>query len=156
MPLIWLRTNISTKIDEEDFLFLYFIGEWCLKNDYAFNGTVGYMHIIIAKRMNLNVDKTIDHVDRNRLNNKRDNIRLATATQNHANVNIQSNNTSGYKGVSFYSRYNKWEAYITVKQKKIRLGYFDDIIEAAQTYDRAAKHHFGEFAHTNFSEETNV
>ncbi len=61
-----------------------------------------------------------------------------------------ANNTSGYKGVSLFGRDSKWKAQIQVDGKKRHLGYFDDKIEAAKAYDRAALELHGEFAVLNF------
>lgn len=91
-----------------------------------------------------------DHKDHDTLNNRRDNLRRCTHSQNMANGRRQSNNTSGFKGVRFDTECNKWRAEITFCSKKISLGFFDDITAAARAYDAAARQHFGEFAHCNF------
>lgn len=90
-----------------------------------------------------------DHIDGDGLNNQRANLRLATHSQNHANRGMQRNNTSGFKGVSWQKKRKKWEARIRVNGHNVYLGYFDDIIEAARAYNRAAVKHFGEFARLN-------
>ena len=87
----------------------------------------------------------IDHENRDQLDDRIVNLRAATHSQNHANSNLQKNNTSGYKGVSWYSSRGKWEAYIKVNGKRLRLGYFDDVLAARDAYVAAAKKHFGEF-----------
>jgi hypothetical protein len=74
--------------------------------------------------------KEIDHYDRNKLNNRQSNLRLITISQNGHNNYIRKTNTSGCVGVSFYKNYNKWEAYITVNYKFIKLGYFNNINDA--------------------------
>jgi AP2 domain-containing protein len=91
-----------------------------------------------------------DHKDGNGLNNQRHNLRECTHIQNMQNGLIKSNNTSGYKGVSWYKNYGKWLSRIVVNRQRVCLGYFDDIIDAAMAYDNAAKKYFGEFARTNF------
>lgn len=61
-------------------------------------------------------------------------------------------NASGFRGVSWRGERSKWAARIRVNSKLITVGYFPDIEDAARAYDVAAKKHFGEFAHTNFSD----
>lgn len=110
--------------------------------------TTERLHQVIARRMGIAGEP--DHKDRNGLNNHRENLRPANDSQNQGNVGIQTNNTSGFKGVSFRRDRAKWIAYIRVDRKRIHLGYFDDPIEAALAYDVAALKHFGEFAALNF------
>jgi len=91
----------------------------------------------------------IDHIDGNPKNNKWNNLRLATNTQNSRNSAKPINNTSGYKGVSFVARLNKYRATIMIDRKSLHLGCFSDPKDAAQAYNEAAKKYFGEFALLN-------
>lgn len=88
----------------------------------------------------------IDHIDGNPLNNKIENLRKATNSQNSSNSKIKSTNTSGYKGVSFRSDTKKWQAALTKDYKKISLGCYETAEEAYQAYLNGSKKHFGEFA----------
>ena len=72
----------------------------------------------------------IDHIDRDRTNDKIDNLRLATRAENLANKGDYSNNTSGYKGVNFNKTVGKWQARANTSGKRISLGYFETIEEA--------------------------
>ncbi len=94
----------------------------------------------------------VDHIDGNKLNNCRDNLRICTRVQNSQNMARHKNNTSGYKGVSFNKARNKWDAYITVYGKRRNLGRFKTDLEAALAYDKAASFYFGEFAKLNLTE----
>ena len=105
-----------------------------------------YLHKIIAERMGLNVSKLTDHKDLNKFNNQRFNLREATKSQNLRNRNAQSNNKSGFKGVSWCKVKRKWRATIYAGGKHINLGYFDDPEEAHEVYCKAAIKYFGEFA----------
>lgn len=88
----------------------------------------------------------VDHKNHDTLNNRRNNIRSATPTQNQQNKRKISSNTSGYIGVNWHKNYGKWEASIRVDRKLIRLGVFDNIEEAARMRDDGVRKYFGEFA----------
>ena len=95
----------------------------------------------------------IDHRDLNGLNNAWINLREANSSQNNANRGKLITNTSGFKGVSWSKWANKYKAYIRINNKRKHLGYFKDLIKAAQAYDSAALQYFGEFARLNFPRE---
>lgn len=90
---------------------------------------------------------SIDHIDGNGLNNRRDNLRICTSKQNRQNCR-SFHGTSKYKGVSL-NRCGKWKAKIGMDDGSIYLGLFDIEEEAAIAYNEAAKKHFGEFARLN-------
>jgi hypothetical protein len=90
-----------------------------------------------------------DHRDADRLNNTRENLRLATQQQNTANARKRKGCTSRFKGVSRLKG-EWWQAGITFEGRSIYLGIFKDEIEAARAYDRAAREHFAEYARLNF------
>ncbi len=106
-----------------------------------------YMHReIIGARIGMHVD----HRDNNGLNNRRSNIREATPSQNSANRHQLPANSSGYRGVSRHARDGNWQVSIRVNRKSIFLGLHATAEDAARAYDKAATHHFGEFARLNF------
>lgn len=86
----------------------------------------------------------LDHIDRNGENNRPDNLRPATSGQNAINMDLRSNNQSGYSGVRYYNR--KWVADIGHNGKVIYLGSFAKISEAIEVRRAKAKELFGEFA----------
>jgi hypothetical protein len=87
----------------------------------------------------------IDHIDRDALNNKWDNLREATPSEQMGNTGLRPNNTSGFRGVYWVSDRDKWLAVITRNGKFTYLGRFDDIEEAAAVAARAREEFFGEF-----------
>lgn len=94
----------------------------------------------------------VDHVNRDTLDNRRANLRLATRSQNGANCGFNPRNTSGFRGVSFHKELRKWQAQISGKSTAVPstyLGVFDTAEEAAAAYDAAALALYGEFAQTN-------
>lgn len=89
-----------------------------------------------------------DHVDGNGLNNQRSNIRISTHQQNMHNMKKRSDNTSGFKGVTFDKRRNKWRAQIQVNNKPIHLGYFDTAESGHSAYQEASEKYHGEFGNS--------
>jgi hypothetical protein len=108
-----------------------------------------YMHRLIHNRLYFNTQMQTDHKDQNGLNNQRNNLRVATNTENNRNKKKQRNNTSGYKGVYWSNQGHKWFVQICVNKRLIYLGYFTEKLEAAKVYNKAAKKYFGEFAYLN-------
>lgn len=95
------------------------------------------------------VPSGIDHIDSNRSNNRISNLRPADKRQNAYNRPHQRNSLSGLKGVHFSKRDKKWIAAISIDGKQTSLGYFNSSIEAARSYDAAAKQNHGEYAYVN-------
>lgn len=88
----------------------------------------------------------IDHIDNNIHNNSFANLREATRSENMYNTRKSLNNTSGVKGVSWYPRYKKWRARITVNKKVILIGYFETLEEATYHIQHYRKQLHKEFA----------
>lgn len=97
----------------------------------------------------------VDHENTNSLDNRRANLRPATRSQNNANRVKHSSHggrptSSRFKGVHWDAEKRRWRAALRVDGKLKRLGRFDDEIDAARAYDRAALAQWGEFARINF------
>jgi len=90
----------------------------------------------------------IDHIDGNKTNNKIENLREATRSQNNCNTKISSKNTSGIKGVSWVEKFKKWRARIYVEKKMYHLGYFEDFEDAVKASKKARQE-----LHKNFARE---
>jgi hypothetical protein len=105
-----------------------------------------FMHRVIFGRVPDGM--TVDHINGNSLDNRRENLRLATRFQNGQNRAAPANNTSGYKGVHWLKSAQKWQARIKVEGKRIHLGVFENPEDAFKAYCRAAELHHGEFANT--------
>lgn len=88
----------------------------------------------------------VDHEDLSHANDRWNNLRLATPSQNAANAGVWKSNTSGFKGVSLERRTGRWVAQISCDRRHIYLGSFDAPEEAHAAYVAAAKKHFGEFS----------
>lgn len=101
-------------------------------------------------------DRQIDHINRNGLDNRRENLRVVGPTENCINRDYSRRNKSGYRGVSWYEPLGKWRAKVTTNNKSRHLGYFADLEEAARAYDQAAIAHHGPLAQLNFPDEQRV
>ena len=90
--------------------------------------------------------KYLDHIDGDSTNNRIENLRSATQSQNIANSGLSSKNTSGYKGVSYRKDTGKWSAQLMKNKKHISLGSYETKEEAYQAYIIGAKKYFQDFA----------
>lgn len=129
--------------------------EWCAARSdrlwYAIRAGAGAetlrLHRVIAERAGLSiVGRQVDHADRDGLNCRRANLRAATHGQNQQNSATPRNNTSGFKGVGWDKRRKKWRAYVSAGGRRINIGSFDDIHDAAAARAAAAQEHHGQFA----------
>jgi hypothetical protein len=153
MKRIPLTQGEYALVDDEDYERVVAEGSWFVhrgrnsKTLYAYRSNPHtQMHRFILQAP---VDIEVDHADLNGLNNQRSNLRLATKSDSQRNKGISSNNTSGFKGVSWHRHTSKWRATIKVDDHQIQLGGFTDPMDAAKAYDRAAIEYHGEFAVTN-------
>lgn len=87
----------------------------------------------------------IDHIDGDPHNNKIENLREATQAQNLMNTKLRSNNTSGYKGVSYIQKTKKWCAQADFDRKHYYLGVFDRKEDAINAATEFRKQHFKDF-----------
>lgn len=100
-----------------------------------------------------NPESEVDHINRNKLDCRRENLRLATRSQNNVNKGKRKGTSSKYIGVRWHKRDQKWEAYCSINGKNKNLGYYDDEDEAGKVRDRAVLELYGPFAVLNFPEE---
>lgn len=127
----------------------YFDPDGSAKANYRDSGT---QITVVASRLIMNAQKgqIVDHINGNKLDNRKANLRFATKQQNRANGGPMNRNKSGFRGVSLGNKMKRWRAEIKVGDKNIHLGYFDTPEEAAKAWDEAALEHHGEFARLNF------
>lgn len=92
-------------------------------------------------------DKQVDHINHNKTDNRRSNLRLVTSSQNNMNRRKQSNSTSGVTGISYYKRYDSWEAKIQINGKQIYLGRYKDKEDAIKARKEAEIKYFGEYCY---------
>jgi hypothetical protein len=135
-------------IDDEDYEMVS-SKKWWAQRGYIYTSLHSpgehYLHRIL---MNTPEGMWTDHIDHNRSNNQKSNLRVCTPGQNLYNK-PKHHGSSKYKGVSWFSRDSKWTARVTVNGKPKNLGYFDKEEDAAREYNRQAMIHYGEFAYLN-------
>jgi hypothetical protein len=123
-----------------------------------------FLHNIVWERMMgtpLPKGFLVDHINGDKLDNRRDNLRLATRSDNEANKKKRRTQSGGattsrYKGVNKPKGRKRWRSTITFQHRQIALGMFDTEREAAEAYNKAALMYYGEFAYINeFEEDSN-
>jgi len=117
---------------------------YAFRTDKSYGSTHAYLHHVIA-------GKKHDHINRNGLDNRRSNLRLATKSQNMANA-VSRGGSSRFKGVLWDKARSKWKAQGKHNYKIYMLGRFDIEEDAARAYDAWAVKAFGEFARVNLPE----
>jgi hypothetical protein len=151
VKLITLSDGSQTKVSDEDFFYLSGYRWSRMPKGYVYRteSVPGsrlkesvYLHREVGKRMGLNlVLLDVDHVDRDKLNNQRENLEAKTKAQNNANTGVSRRNVSGYKGVRFV--HGKWVAQIGINGRPLYLGSSDDINVAIQLRLMAEEKYFG-------------
>ena len=120
---------------------------WCIsKTGYAvanINGKITKMHRYVLNINNPN--QIVDHINGNKLDNRGDNLRMATIKQNSRNTSVSKNNKVGVLGIS-QTKYGKYRARIMVDGKEIRLGNYNFLSDAITARKKAENKYFGEFA----------
>ncbi len=151
MKIIELTQGKQVTVDSTDF-------EWLNQWKWTFDGRYAhrklwpsrkkvYMHRLIMN----NPGCDVDHKDTNKLNCQRSNLRLSDRSRNLANNPILKNNTSGFRGVVKRKQKVgvKWVAQIQHEGKHVYVGVFENILDAANAYDKKALELFGDYARLN-------
>ena len=149
MEIIYLTNGKKVIVDEKDYSYLSTF-TWSERGEgYAATTIAGvsiYMHRML---LNPPSNMCVDHINRNKLDNQRKNIRLCTCSQNGVNRALRESNTTGYIGVTWHKVAKKFQARIRLNGRKTHLGLFVSSEDAAKAYDEAAIKEFGDFAQLN-------
>lgn len=142
-------------VDEED-VALFDAHSWQVRDlinrQYlhraTYNPETGKCSTIIFHRLILGItdrNVLVDHINGNTLDNRKVNLRPCNVSQNRINSKMNKNNTSGYRGVMWRKRAQKWEAVLMVSKKRLSLGLFTDPKKAYEARVLASVKHYGEF-----------
>lgn len=123
-----------------------FAGQIYARAKWGKGNKSAYLHRII---MNCPEGKQVDHINRNSLDNRRENLRICSRGENAKNRKKGKNNKSGYKGVCQDKKTKKWVANISFGGKQYYLGLFKTKEKAYEAYCKKAKQWHGEFANLN-------
>jgi len=126
---------------------------WRMTNGYPCRWEKGRQISMHREIMQAPADRFVDHVDGNKQDARRSSLRVCNSEENQRNKPKGRNRLSRFKGVTYWRKTGKWKAGCTVNRHLYHLGYFEDEVEAARTYDYAAVKYFGEFARVNFPRE---
>lgn len=157
MKEILLSKGKVAIVDDEDFDRIS-VHKWSfLSSGYAYRfergknyRTTGSEKCILMHRFILGIDdsREVDHINRNKLDNRRQNIRPCTSSQNKFNKEKPLSNRSGFKGVYPHTK-GRWKASIKIMGVQKHLGIFTRKEDAARAFDIVAKKYHGEFAVLN-------
>ena len=119
---------------------------WHLRDNTSGYVATGHQNLSLHRfLLDAPVGTEVDHIDGDPKNNRRANLRLCLRADNSKNQRKRSDNTSGFKGVSWHKQKRRWHAQIKINGKNNHIGYFETTAEASLAYQEAAGFLFGEF-----------
>jgi hypothetical protein len=119
--------------------------KWCLHDGYAYRRSGSKLIALHREIMDPKGNKVVDHIDRNRLNNRKSNLRVTTQQVNVINRGLRSDNKFNHVGVHFDKKRNKYYAKIQANGKQIFLGYTDTLEESVENRLKAEKEIFKDY-----------
>lgn len=144
------KAGLTFTIDDADFKLV--------KDKVCYQHNMGYVMIGSNSLHRLLLDvkdpyQLVDHINKNKTDNSRANLRLCSAQQNAYNKGVYKTSQTGFKGVHFYKPRDKFVAYINFEGKRKHLGYFATAEEASIAYASASHKFHGEFASDHIKEQ---
>lgn len=140
-------------VDDQDFERLsqykwYYVGKYAARKGCKALGEKNtiYMHREVLQTPD---GLETDHVNGDGLDNRRENLRACTASENQRNRSVRVDSWSGFKGVQWSPKKNRWSVRITHNRRRLFVGDYDNLLDAARAYDTAAKDLFGDFRRDN-------
>lgn len=138
--------------DKEDYEKIKGFGWYKNSRGYAVCDTQDGTFLVHRMIMNCPKGLVVDHINHNKLDNRKANLRVCSQSDNLKNQVLNRANTSGCKGVHFFKRLGLWQTYITVNKKRISLGYYKDFNEAVTARRNAEKLYFREYTYKEVEE----
>jgi hypothetical protein len=123
-----LPCGTSFYIDTEDYAFVS-SNMWHLCDGYLRSTKHGLLHRYL-KREQLGEGLQVDHINLNRLDNRKGNLNVVTQQENLHKKKVYKSNKSGVQGVKWNKNLNKWQAQITRNKQRVHLGVFDNLQDA--------------------------
>lgn len=111
-----------------------------------FNNKLYRVHHIVYLMFNGVLPKRIDHINQNRSDNRIENLRVATDSENNCNKTVQANNSTGYKNVRWHERIKKYEVSVQINKERKYIGVFEDLELADLAAQMAREKYHGQFA----------
>lgn len=155
MKTIPLTRDKFAIVDDADYEYLnqfkwHYHGYYASRTEWIKGGKGKFNRIYMHREiLDTPFNMLTDHINRDRLDNRRENLRIATSLQNIGNADYK-HGVSGMRGVRIsHNKSNPYRAILWIKNKPSHLGYYKTLKEAAKAYNNAAKIHFGEFATLN-------
>lgn len=161
MKRLKLTKGYYTLLDDEDYLLIktkyseYKPISWFDKRNPTYTRAALYKHNVETKTsiyiqiprliMNAPKGKVVDHIDRNTLDNRKQNLRVCGFSENIRNCKMRKNNTSGYRGAAFNKRTKKWHSSVMINYKSIYLGQYNTAKEASSAYKNFIKEKYSNY-----------
>lgn len=156
MKKIPLTQGKFALVDDEDYAKISKFKWYLHSGGYAATSGIGkvdgkvrryiYMHRIVNQTF---PGMDTDHINGNKLDNRKENLRSCNRSGNAKNVQLRKNSLSGFKGVHWHKGANKWRSQIQKDKIKFHIGFYEEIKDAARAYNEAALKYHGEFARLN-------
>lgn len=150
MKHIPLKGDKVAVVDDDDYEFVNGF-RWYLNKGYAQSYAKGRLYKMHRLVMVVKRGQHIDHINHDKLDNRKENLRLCSRAQNNRNLLRRKDNTSGYKNVYRDLSTGHWRPYIYVDGKPIYFGSFKEKRHAAIAHAIFVEHFHGEFATSNFT-----
>ena len=136
-------------IDKDDYEKIKDICWHELTRDKSICGYIGRDHVYLHRYIMdvTNPEEQVDHINHDRHDNRKSNLRIVSNSQNGMNKGVSKKNTSGVVGVRYEKDRNKWSAFLMVNKNSIRLGSFETFEEAVEARKAGEQKYFGEYCY---------